>query len=65
VLILSWGFLLVPDRELLYWEAPIHLIFGLSTFIPIGFLGFFFLFLYPSTCSAAAFVFLQLGLEGG
>jgi hypothetical protein len=65
VLLLSWGFFLDSDRALLYWEAPIpHLIFGLSAFIPMGFLRFL-LFLYPSTYSSAAFVFLPLGLESG
>jgi hypothetical protein len=65
VLLLSWGFFPDSDRALLYWEAPIHhLIFDLSTFIPMGFLGFFF-FLCPSTYSSAVFVFLYLGLEGG
>ena len=41
-----------------------HIIFGLSTFIPMGFFGFFF-FLYPPTYSSASLVFLHLGLESG
>jgi hypothetical protein len=65
VLLLSWGFFPDSDRALLYWEAPIdHLVFGLSTFIPMGFLGFLF-FLYPSTYFSTVFIFLYLGLEGG
>ena len=65
MLLLSWRLFLDPDRALLWWKALIHhIIFGLSTFIPMGFSGFFF-FLYPPTYSSASLVFLHLGLESG
>jgi len=82
VLLLSWGFFLDPKRELLQWKILIHhVIFGLSTFIPmgffgffffslsayipLGFFGFFFFFLYPPTYSSVSLVFLHSGLESG
>ena len=47
-LLLSWGLFLDPKRTLLQWEVLIHhVIFGLSTFIPVGFFGFFFFSLSP------------------
>jgi len=65
VLLLSWGLFLDPDRALLWWKTLIHhIIFGLSTFIPMSFFEFFF-FLYPPTYSSASLVFLHLGLESG
>ena len=78
VLLLSWGLFLDPDRALLQWKTLIHhVIFGLSTFIPMGFFGFFFFglsayiplgffgffFFYPPTYSSASLVFLHSGLE--
>ena len=43
VLLLSWGFFLDPKGALLQWEILIHhVILGLSSFIPVGFFGFFF-----------------------
>ena len=43
VLLLSWGFFLDPKGALLQWEILIHhIILGLSSFIPVGFFGFFF-----------------------
>src|SRR6185503_4197832 len=43
VLLLSWGLFLDPKRTLLQWKILIHhVIFGLSTFIPVAFFGFFF-----------------------
>ena len=51
------GLFLDPDRALLWWKTQIHhIIFGLSTYIPMGFFGFFF-FLYPPTYSSASLVF--------
>ena len=42
MLFLSWGLFLDPDRALLWWKTLIHhIIFGLSTFIPMSFFGFF------------------------
>ena len=81
-LLLSWGFFLDPKGALLQWEILIHhVIFGLSTFIPVGFFGFFllslsayvlmgffgffFFFLYPPTYSSASLVFLYSSLESG
>ena len=42
VLLLSWGFFLTPNGALLQWEALFYGVIGLSTLIPMGFLGLFF-----------------------
>ena len=43
VLLLSWGLFLDPKRALLQWKILIQrILFSLSTFIPVGFFGFFF-----------------------
>ena len=80
VLLLSWGPFLDPKGALLQWEILIHhVILGLSSFIlvgffgffffslnayiPMGFHGFFFFFLYPPTYSSANLVLLHPGLE--
>src|SRR6185369_15560865 len=41
--LLSWGLFLDPKRALLQRKVLIHQVIpGLSTFVPMGFLGFFF-----------------------
>ena len=42
VLLLIWGFFLTPNGALLQWEALFYGVIGLSTLIPMGFLGLFF-----------------------
>ena len=81
VLLLIWGFFLTPNGALLQWEALFYGVIGLSTLIPMGFLGlfffglsayiplsffgFFFFLLYPPTYSSASLVLLLSGLESG
>ena len=80
VLLLSWGLFLDSDSALLQWKTLIyHVVFGLSTsipmgffgffffglsaYIPMGFFGFFFFFLYPPTYSSVSLLFLHSGFE--
>ena len=63
MLLLSWGLFLDPDRALLWWKTLIHhIIFGLSTFIPVGFFGFF-LFSLSAYVPMGFFGFFFFGLS--